>query len=253
MIGGRLQTPSDAAKSKTVARSREPRARTRYGCLGFSHSRFFAKPLAAMVTSLGRDTLQATADVAEKELGLEVIYGDTDSIMINTRTDDLQAVKEMGRKVKTSVNKKYRLLELELDGIFQAMLLLKKKKYAALVVNEDPKTGAVTTHKETKGLDLVRRDWCPLSKRTGQRVLDFLLSGDAADVVVAKVHGVLEEVGKAARAGDVSVADYVITRGLNKPVEKYPDSKSQPHLRVAKMMLKEGRAVNVGDHIPREA
>jgi len=81
-------------------------------------------------------------------------------------------------------------------------------------------------------------------------VLDFLLSGDQADVVVANVHKVLEDVGKEAREGRVSVADYVVTRGLNKPVEKYPDSKAQPHLRVAKAMLKEGRAVNVGDHIP---
>ena len=100
-------------------------------------------------------------------------------------------------------------------------LLLKKKKYAALVVNEDPRTGAVSLHKETKGLDMVRRDWCPLSKRTGARVLDFLLSGDQADVVVANVHKVLEDVGKEAREGRVSVADYVVTRGLNKPVEKY--------------------------------
>ena len=88
-------------------------ANSMYGCLGFSHSRFYAKPLAALVTSLGRDTLQATADVAEKELGLEVIYGDTDSIMINTRTDDLAVVKELGLKVKKAVNKRYRLLELE--------------------------------------------------------------------------------------------------------------------------------------------
>ena len=51
------------------------------------------------------------------------------------------------------------------------------------MVNEDPRTGAVSLHKETKGLDMVRRDWCPLSKRTGARVLDFLLSGDQADVV----------------------------------------------------------------------
>ena len=133
---------------------------------------------------------------------------------------------------------------------FPHRLLLKKKKYAALVVNEDPRTGQVSLHKETKGLDMVRRDWCPLSKRTGARVLDFLLSGDQADVVVANVHKVLEDVGKEAREGRVSVADYVVTRGLNKPVEKYPDSKAQPHLRVAKAMLKEGRAVNVGDHIP---
>ena len=111
-------------------------------------------------------------------------------------------------------------LKLTLNLNFDRRLLLKKKKYAALVVNEDPRTGAVSLHKETKGLDMVRRDWCPLSKRTGARVLDFLLSGDQADVVVANVHKVLEDVGKEAREGRVSVADYVVTRGLNKPVEK---------------------------------
>ena len=35
------------------------------------------------------------------------------------------------------------------------MLLLKKKKYAALVITE--KNGIITTDKETKGLDMVRR------------------------------------------------------------------------------------------------
>ena len=103
-------------------------ANSMYGCLGFSHSRFYAKPLAALVTSLGRDTLQATADVAEKELGLEVIYGDTDSIMINTRTDDLAVVKELGLKVKKAVNKRYRLLELELDGIFKTMCVTQRRE-----------------------------------------------------------------------------------------------------------------------------
>ena len=107
-------------------------ANSMYGCLGFSHSRFYAKPLAALVTSLGRDTLQATADVAEKELGLEVIYGDTDSIMINTRTDDLAVVKDLGLKVKKAVNKRYRLLELELDGIFKTMCRVSVKSQLEL-------------------------------------------------------------------------------------------------------------------------
>jgi hypothetical protein len=37
----------------------------------------------------------------------------------------------LGALVKKEVNKKYRLLELELDYIFKTILLLKKKKYAA--------------------------------------------------------------------------------------------------------------------------
>ena len=35
------------------------------------------------------------------------------------------------------VNKRYKLLELEVDGIFCSMLLLKKKKYAAIKLERD--------------------------------------------------------------------------------------------------------------------
>jgi DNA polymerase alpha subunit A len=36
----------------------------------------------------------------------------------------------VGEKIKASVNKIHRLLEIEMDGIYRTMLLLKKKKYA---------------------------------------------------------------------------------------------------------------------------
>ena len=93
-----------------------------------------------------------------------MIYGDTDSIMIYTNTDDMSAVTKIGNEFKAAVNKRYRLLEIEMDGMFQRMLLLKKKKYAALIVEENSSGKGFTTKLETKGLEEVRRDWCEASK-----------------------------------------------------------------------------------------
>ena len=61
-------------------------------------------------------------------MNLEVIYGDTDSIMINSNLQNYPEVMELGQKIKQEVNKLYRLLEIDIDGVFKTMLLLKKKK-----------------------------------------------------------------------------------------------------------------------------
>lgn len=58
-------------------------------------------------------------------------------------------VKEIGNQVKREVNKLYKSLELDLDGVFKSMLLLKKKKYAALVVVENA-DGTISYEKEMK-------------------------------------------------------------------------------------------------------
>ena len=49
------------------------------------------------------------------------------------------------------------------------MLLLKKKKYAALSIQKV--NGQCVTSRELKGLDIVRRDWCTLAKEVGKYVL----------------------------------------------------------------------------------
>lgn len=70
-------------------------------------------------------------------------------------------------QIKSEVNKLYKLLEIDIDGVFKSLLLLKKKKYAALTV-EPAGDGKYVTKQELKGLDIVRRDWCDLAKETGK-------------------------------------------------------------------------------------
>ena len=86
-----------------------------------------------------------------ERMNLDVIYGDTDSIMINSNSIDYDEVSKLGKEIKVEVNKLFKLLELDVDGLYRYMLLLKKKKYAAVMM-EKGRDGEIITTTELKGI-----------------------------------------------------------------------------------------------------
>lgn len=195
-----------------------------YGCLGFSSSRFYCRKMASLVTYFGRHLLESSKALITG-LNYSVIYGDTDSLMINTMVTDPLAAIEVGIKVKKEVNEQFKrnrdhgeqILEVELDGVYKKLLLLKKKKYAGLkLLNfmEIAKSTSQIEEKfklEIKGLDVIRRDWSKVTRDVSNVVLNILMeSGD-----LGKVYSYLEEMNDALDRFHGSEIEKARSEGLN--------------------------------------
>lgn len=225
-------------------------ANSLYGYLGYKNSRFYAKSIAALITSTGRSILQETVGMVTTKLNLNVIYGDTDSIMIDTRIADIMKALELGNQVKNNIKEKYKLLEMEVDGVFKTLLLLKKKKYAYLKY-EPPYDNNSKLIPEYKGLDLVRRDWCEISKQTGLLLLNIILSDGNKEDIVNLIFDFLKTLAIKMDGNEFPISDYEITKQLTKNVEDYTDARALPHVKVAKRLKEKGdMTIKANAYIP---
>ncbi len=212
-----------------------------YGYFGYARARMYDLAIANSVTSFGREIIHTTKDSIEK-MGYKVVYGDTDSVMVEIREEDLEKAKKIATEVSARITDELPgIIELQFEKVFKRFLPLSKKRYVAWKF--EPAGTGWEEKIEMKGVETVRRDWCPLVGETMKDVIDVVLKENDPKKALTYFKGVIEQVVQ----NKVDLNKLVITKSITRKLTSYAGV--QPHVELAKKIEKRGQAAGIGDRI----
>ncbi|HEY5700623.1 MAG TPA: DNA polymerase II, partial [Gammaproteobacteria bacterium] len=220
-----------------------------YGVLGTTACRFHDSRLASSITRRGHEIIRESQKYIE-DSGLEVIYGDTDSlfVLLGGGVSEVDA-RSRGEALATDLNTWWRqrirqafdvecFLELEFETHFLKFLMPtirgsetgSKKRYAGLVRSAAGKEELVF-----KGLESVRTDWTPLARRFQRELYRRVFSGEPVEAYI-------KETLEALMAGQLD-DELVYRKRLRRPVSEYKKN-VPPHVQAARQLKNPGRWIS---------
>ncbi len=210
-----------------------------YGYLGFAPARWYSIESARSITAYGRHYIQKLIqEAAEKDF--EVLYGDTDSVMIHLKGNQ---AREEAIAFQQEVNKKLPgYMELEYEGFYPTGLFVTlkhsaggaKKKYA--LCGEDGRM-------KIKGFETVRRNYSLIAKHVQETVLNIVLREEAPEKAFAYVKQVIADL----RERKIPKEQVIIFTQVQKALDSYENV--GPHVAVARRMKEKGMHVGPGSII----
>ena len=138
-----------------------------YGFTGATVGKLPCLEISMSVTAYGRQMIEQTKTAVESrytiangyEHDAEVVYGDTDSVMVKFGVSDLARAMELGAEAADIVSATFvKPIKLEFEKVYFPYLLISKKRYAGLYWTNADKYDKM----DTKGIETVRRDNCRL-------------------------------------------------------------------------------------------
>jgi len=206
-----------------------------YGVFGHEKFPLYTPSLAESVTALGRYVITSTLAKAS-ELGLKVLYGDTDSLFIWNPQEE--ALRKLIKWVEESF-----ALDLEVDKVYRHVAFALKKNY--LGIRENGKI-------DVKGLVGKKKNVPKLVQETFTKVVELISNIDGTPVSLERVKKELKDTVQnlyyRLKNRDFTLEDVAFRTTLNKPIEEY--RKTTPiHVKAAKQLKRYGIMVGKGDTI----
>jgi DNA polymerase Pol2 len=215
-----------------------------YGYTGYVRAKLYFLQIANSITGCGRYLIQKTRDTVEGSAGYKVIYGDTDSIMVDAKTKDIGEAWGVGKKIEKDVNDFFNgLIQIKIESVFKTLLILTKKRYAGLSMEK--KGDAWKEKIVMKGIETVRRDWCDLTGETLGSILQIILKDQDPKKAMEYMKNVVTDLEK----NRVAIEKLVVTKSVSKALGQYKGV--QPHIEVVKKMRKRdaASAPGIGDRV----
>ncbi|WP_299332004.1 DNA-directed DNA polymerase [Haloplanus sp.] len=226
-----------------------------YGVLGWDRFRLYDREMGAAVTATGRDVIEHTQSAAN-DVGYEVAYGDTDSVMLELGEEtvadevpdeireahpdadeaDLRRIAgaiETGYELEESINDSYdafareelnahdHRFQIEFEKLYRRFFQAgKKKRYAGHIVWKE---GKHVDDIDITGFEYKRSDIAPITKNVQRQVIEMIVTGDDVDDIEEPVHDVIADF----EAGNVDLDDVGIPGGIGKRLTAYDTDTAQ--------------------------
>ncbi len=151
-----------------------------YGITGATVGKLPCLAIASSTTSYGRQMIEKTKDEVEARYTVangyshdaQVIYGDTDSVMVKFGPKELDKAMQLGEDAASYVSSKFvKPIKLEFEKVYFPYLLINKKRYAGLYWTNPVKYDKM----DSKGIETVRRDNCRLVQNVIETILHKIL------------------------------------------------------------------------------
>jgi DNA polymerase, archaea type len=197
-----------------------------YGVSGYTRFRLYDREIGSAITSVGRAIIEHTRKEIEK-MGYHVLYGDTDSCMVQLPPADLKTTIAAAREIEYTINDSYsefarsvlnaekHYFSIKFEKIYRRFFQAgKKKRYGGLLVWKE---GKELDEIDVVGFEIRRSDSPHITRVVQRQVIEMILKGEEFE----KIRDYLGDIIRKYRSGKFPLDEIGIPGGIGKQLDQY--------------------------------